>query len=371
MTFLSSIGIFDFLEYIYTIDFFHFVFSSPKNATIFLSWVFIIIPSIFYAAYLYKPKDTLGYISAALFWCLCAFLLILSPFSLLPYFFYLWLYRVVSTLWPKWKARMQSWFKNIRNVLPDILSFLLYPFLMFAMMIWVAIYAIFCVPFLSLINWLKKNIRGKTAKRSIKVETSIVPEPTPNIVDTHQLASNYINAKSAINPPRPKTQPPAQKVSRMLWSETDHFCKSIDNSSGSRQFMHIWAVYFYVVAKSTKSQAFINEVYSYFDDCAARYAGQFSSCLLSVSDMRSAYREIRPLLNASKIDPTNPAGTDLLWEFVVENVFGGTPLPSVARNQFDTSIRVLSRYSRYSCNNNSAQVKYSISEPSSDLLPDK
>lgn len=83
-----------FFQYVYSIDFLHFMFSSVGYAFLFLSWIFVIIPSLLSTVQRYKPKDFLGYISAALFWCICGFLVVLSPVSLVAYLFYLWLYKL-------------------------------------------------------------------------------------------------------------------------------------------------------------------------------------------------------------------------------------------------------------------------------------
>lgn len=84
--------LFELIQYIYSADFLHFMFSSVKYALLFLAWIFLITPAMLYTVHSYKPKDFLGYISAGVYWCICGFLVILSPLSLVLYFLYRRLY---------------------------------------------------------------------------------------------------------------------------------------------------------------------------------------------------------------------------------------------------------------------------------------
>lgn len=83
---------FELIQYIYSADFLHFMFSSVKYAFLFLAWIFLIMPAMLYTVRSYKPKDFLGYFSAVVYWCVCGFLVIISPFSLVLYFLYRRLY---------------------------------------------------------------------------------------------------------------------------------------------------------------------------------------------------------------------------------------------------------------------------------------
>ncbi len=91
-------NLFDFIsdvyKYGYTVDFLYFMFSSVEYALLFLALIFVILPSVLSFTQSYKPKDFLGYISAALLWCVFGFLVVISPISLLAYLFYRQLYKL-------------------------------------------------------------------------------------------------------------------------------------------------------------------------------------------------------------------------------------------------------------------------------------
>lgn len=84
--------LFELIQCFYSTDFLQFIFSSVIYALLFLTWIFVIIPAMLYTVHSYKPKDFLGYFSAVVYWCICGFLVILSPLSLVLYFLYRRLY---------------------------------------------------------------------------------------------------------------------------------------------------------------------------------------------------------------------------------------------------------------------------------------
>lgn len=84
--------LFELIQCFYSADFFQFIFSSVKYVLLFLTWIFVIIPAMLYTVHSYEPKDFLGYFSAVVYWCVCGFLVIISPFSLVLYFLYRRLY---------------------------------------------------------------------------------------------------------------------------------------------------------------------------------------------------------------------------------------------------------------------------------------
>lgn len=365
----------DFFQYVYTVDFLYFMFSSVENALLFLAWIFIIVPTMLYATQSYKPKNFLGYITVALYWCVCGFLVVLNPFSLLLYFFYQWLYKKVSALWPKWKSRMRPWFKKAKSVLPDMLSFLLYPLLMFGMMVFVAVYAIFVDPFLSLLKWIKQIIQNSRPMQSDPPVNYIAPEPfTSSEDDAQQLASRFIKPVSSENSSQPPKESPAHEVCRLIWQEVDMYIKYVDQSIDRKQHMYLWAAYFYVVVKTVRDKKFINDVYSHFDKFAIRYVRDPGRRAFVVQEMKADYREIRPLLNASKIVPNDASGRDQLWTLVSAQMYKHSKVPANADRQFAGGAIVLSKYSlRYYRNSLPVALveRYSIdTSGSEDFLPD-
>lgn len=374
MLFLSSLGYSSAFEGI--IAFLNFVFSSIENTLLFLAWILIIIPTLLCTLLSYNPKDPLGYVSASLLWCVCGFLVILSPVSLLLYFLYRWLYKKVSALWPKWKSRIRPWFKKAKDVLSNILSVLLDPFLMLGMMVFVAVYAIFVAPFLSLIKWVKKKIQERKAKQSSPPVNSIHPEsPTSCEDDTQQLASRFIKADSIGMQVQSKEQSPAHELCSIIWRQTDLYIKYVDQGVNRKQHMYLWASYFYVVVKSVKDQRFINEIYSYFEEFAIRYVRDPANRSFVVHEMKMDYREIRSSLNTSGINPCNETGRSQLWDFIAARIYESKDYPTNAHSRFIAGAVMLIMHSRRLYHNvpsSDSQPKYSIAESAdTESLPDE
>lgn len=312
-------------QYVYSIDFLYFMFSSVKNALLFLAWIFIIVPTVLYATQSYKPKNSLGYITAALFWCVCGFLVVLSPFSLLLYFFYRWLHKKASAL----QRNKQT----------------------------------------------KKKTQGKLVKQGSQPESPIRPEHSPSYKeDAQQLASHFNKTKTTGNSSEHSKQSPAHEVCRLIWQEVDMYIKYVDQSIDRKQHMYLWAAYFYVVVKTVRDKNFINDVYSYFDKFAIRCVKDSGRRAFVVQEMRVDYREIRPLLNASGIAPNDASGRDQLWALISAQMYKYGDVPTSADRQFKLGAIVLSKYSlRYYRNSLPVALveRYSFdASDSEDSLPD-
>lgn len=312
-------------QYVYSIDFIYFMFSGIEYALLFLAWIFIIVPTMLYATQSYKPKDFLGYITAALLWCVCGFLVVLSPFSLLLYFIYRWLYEKASAL----RRNTQA----------------------------------------------KKQTQGKLVKQCSQPESPIRPERSPSYKeDAHQLASHFSKTKATGNSSEYSKQSPAHEVCRLIWQEVDMYIKYVDQSIDRKQHMYLWAAYFYVVVKTVRDKNFINDVYSHFNKFAIRYIKDSNRRAFVVQEMRADYREIRPLLNASGIAPNDVSGRDQLWALISAQMYKYGDVPTNADRQFKLGAIVLSKYSlRYYRNSLPVALveRYSLDTSSSeDSLPD-
>lgn len=216
----------------------------------------------------------------------------------------------------------------------------------------------------------KKNITRVKSLPSINIHSTEITVSTAS-VQTHASSPNSNAATAESQQIRVAVKTPSQKVCYMLWVETSSFCNRLIASVSVKQFMSLWAVYFYAVARSISSQFIINKIYSHFDEYAVRYIRQSSGQAWTVETMRNSYREIRPHLNSLKLDITNPGSADFLWNLISRNVFYSIDLPPSAKEQFYFSLKALTRYSRYAFKIDSSQIRYSLCDDTADeLLPD-
>lgn len=74
------------------VDIMRVIFSDISTALPVILFIAVIIPAIISFTLSYRARDLSGYISYFLFWCICAFFIVLSPVSLLLYFMYRHIY---------------------------------------------------------------------------------------------------------------------------------------------------------------------------------------------------------------------------------------------------------------------------------------
>lgn len=176
------------------------------------------------------------------------------------------------------------------------------------------------------------------------------------------------------SPPETSCHSAPYNICSKIWHETDLYIKYADNSLTRQQYMYLWAAYFYVVVKAVRDNAFIREIYSYFDEFAIRYVKDPSNRSFVVHDMKNDYREIRPLLNRSGIEPCTESGSDQLWELISSHIYGNSNIPSVAPSRFKSGVLVLTSYSKRLYRNRStpaSDIRCSIdSSDKTESLPE-
>lgn len=196
--------------------------------------------------------------------------------------------------------------------------------------------------------------------KSIHSNKQEYPPPSPE--DT------ALQSASAVSSP---IESSAKAVSALLWSKTESICAFSGVTVNINQFMYIWAVFFYVVVKSTRNQDFILSVYSYFDQHALQHARWFQHYSSPVPAMRAAYRQIRPALNALKIDLSTDEGKTFLWNLIAKNALSDTPYPSTTKKKFDEIISMLYNYPYSTKEVHTTDERYSVDDSEyTSTLPD-
>lgn len=161
---------------------------------------------------------------------------------------------------------------------------------------------------------------------------------------------------------------PAQKLCWLIWSETDDFVSKTNPHFSRKQYIYLWASFFYVAVKAVKDQAFIDEVYSHFSSFAIKRVRDPEHRAFMVANMRAEYRQIRTPLNESKINPLSESGAIKLWTFIKHSLYDGINPPVNAQAQYIQSVNLLKKMAvfYYLKSKESVSVtipKYSISEP--------
>lgn len=185
---------------------------------------------------------------------------------------------------------------------------------------------------------------------------------------SHTTATSAVPASvspSSSSTPAFKNFNSQEKISYLIWSHTQLFVQHTGLSLDRKQFMYVWSVYFYAVTKSINNQKFIDGIYSYFDKHAIRYVREPDTRSYVVQEMRTDYREIRPTLIGSGIDPATDSGKALLWDLLLDWIRPTSPYSNEARERFCSDVKILMSYSRhlYAKSPVSAHsVKFSISD---------
>lgn len=97
---------------------------------------------------------------------------------------------------------------------------------------------------------------------------------------------------------------------------------------------YIWAVYFYVFAKTVRSQSVVDDLYSRQHKDAISYFHGRTSGIEPYIVLSNSYKRIAPILNASGIDPRTPDGRNQLWELLCQWVHFPDDCIDVGKKKF-------------------------------------
>ncbi len=169
----------------------------------------------------------------------------------------------------------------------------------------------------------------------------------------HKISEQSKSLTSAGSPTKTPTQggsistnqPPAYRICKFIWSAVYMFSYETGSNLMLNEQAYLWTIFFYVIVKNIRRQAFANEVYSHFDITSRFLLRKNSDHTTTALQMRSAYRELRLVLNGSRIDPRTADGMDALWYLTTQWVYRGKTCPTNAKNKFLAISQYTLRYS--------------------------
>ena len=101
-----------------------------------------------------------------------------------------------------------------------------------------------------------------------------------------------------------------------------------------RSKAYLWAAYFYVFAKTIRSQSIVDELYSKFIQDAKEHFGPRTVGIDPYIALHNAYKQIAPILNSSEIEPRTSDGRARLWSFICQWVYFPNESMDVASRRF-------------------------------------
>lgn len=209
--------------------------------------------------------------------------------------------------------------------------------------------------------------------RHKKVVCSPSKDPTPSstaksgdvddpVHQSHRKNSHHMDAA----PSESFSDNASQKICHFIWLGVKLFVSHIDSNLILHSHAYLWAAYLYVLAKTLRSQAIINQIYSYFPIEAKSYLGERYRGIEPMMIITSSYKNFAVVLNGSRIDPRTDSGMQALWHIVSRWVFGNNPVPADAEKHFLSNCKMVLSVACASVKQDkevSAAEKYSISEP--------
>lgn len=230
-------------------------------------------------------------------------------------------------------------------------------------------------------------------KRPVQPPANPVDPPSPPFQRIAPIARSSPTNVPALQPSPPVLQPPVSEppltpqrevnpstlhtpayyICHYTWRFVDLYISEVGGNIDRKQHMYLWSACFYAVTKAIGNQQFIDEIYSHFETFAIRRVADPVHRSFVVDDMRADYREIRPLLNASKINPCTVGGIQQLWDFTSAMVYPGKEPPAGAEKFFISCIKSVVKKSlrQYeSVYTGDQQRRYSISAEPDTSLPD-
>ena len=298
---------FKLLRFVYSIDFLILMFSSVKNALLFLAFIFIIIPSFFWLLLRYEPKDFLGYCSAILLLCACIVSAILSPVSLVLF----WLYGRLYSLWKKRKgsnppAGTAGVPKSPESPSPAPAS--AKPTAPIAAPMW------------------------DTVQQSSKYlgEDEVGRKLTERIVRRTFGGGDCSQAAPSATP----LQTTEYDLCVYLWTNSIMFCNQFIPKATLKQNTYLWTAFFYAVTKTIQDQIIVDKIYSQFKAATLPFIPDKDNRNKYLSVVQTAYLDFRKLLNASGIDPRTDSGAHTLWIFLCSQLCPELTSVAEAENKF-------------------------------------
>lgn len=193
--------------------------------------------------------------------------------------------------------------------------------------------------------------------------SSGISEATKNIIKRRMIERIYGPSTSKAPTDQPDTS--AHNVWHFLCFLTQLYIKRYVPNYSPTQTAYLWTVLFYSVAKELRKQKLVDEIYSYFNNDTCFSSSQPLS-RQQVTEMQAAYHELRPILNASCIDPHTDDGFEQLWRIVKRWVHNNMDCPNNPRELLHSFVVISMHHAHDSMAPSECTEKYSLDD---DVLP--
>ena len=190
---------------------------------------------------------------------------------------------------------------------------------------------------------LRNSYRNKSPDSQIKEIPSLRPGITTDLVQSFQSDSEPIYSPTPI---QKSYAPPDYVQAAMANQLIPHYipiylweCVDILEYHAGYNIPifdkgYIWAAYFYVFAKTVRSQAIVDDLYSKQLEDAKSY---FQDRMVGIDPyitLSNSYKRFAPVLNASGIEPRTPSGRNQLWNLLCQWAYFPDDCKEAARKEF-------------------------------------
>ena len=104
---------------------------------------------------------------------------------------------------------------------------------------------------------------------------------------------------------------------RYLWYETLMLRSSTTPPISSDTCVYLWTALFYTAVKTLRNQSSVDRIYSYFAEVTGEFVTEEQYTELVIAKVRETYRNLRPALNSSGIDPRSGNARLALWNLLI------------------------------------------------------
>lgn len=189
-----------------------------------------------------------------------------------------------------------------------------------------------------------------------KIRSDVVLASKKRHAEAEKKRAETLSEQAVRSEPSQSNVAPSYRVCRFIWTSVIIFKNHLGISFSLEEQAYLWAAFFYVVTKTVRNQAVVDEIYSGFFDSVRFLLRNHPDKFTAVTSVMAAYRQLRPQLNSSGIDPRTSKGMDSLWEFICQRINRNGIWPTDAKDSFKGAAQIVLRY---------AQKAYGITEDSS------
>jgi len=190
---------------------------------------------------------------------------------------------------------------------------------------------------------LRNSYRNKSSDSQIKEIPSLRPGITTDLIQSFQ--SDSVASHSPAPIPESSAPPDYILTARAnqcvphyipvyLWECIDIMEYHIGYDIPIFERGYLWAVYFYVFAKTVRNQTVVDDLYSrHFEDAKSYFKDRMAGIDPYIT-MSNSYKRFAPVLNASGIDPRTTSGRNQLWDLLCQWAHFPDDCREAARKEF-------------------------------------